>query len=994
MKRKLIFKLIAGSIVSTTIFSGMPLKAEGAWKQDGQGNYYYNEGNAYSAGWRRIDGNIYFFDNNGVMQRGWIKYSDSWYFFDNYGILKTGWINYNNNWYYSDSAGRMQTGIININGKTYYLNNNGVMQTKNMIINGQFYTIGSDGVIVGSRIPSPDKVFDMYGNCVQSNGDNNASLPPIQQLGMQEIKDQSETGGDYKAPTREYRITFRDRLGEEIDSKIVKEGNTVRTPEADSIDGYTFIEWNTKSDGSGKKYNEDEKVKATSDINLYAIYKKDEEVTSVSSITISGDREVQIGKEVQLTANIKPLNATDTKVKWSVINGTGEATIDKNGNVTGVKEGIITVRAEARDGSSKSAEYTMLVVEAKTLISSIVISSDNNEKEITTDGGTLQLKASINPDNASSKKLSWDIVDKDGNKTTKKATIDSNGLVTAIANTDPNDPIYAIATAKDGSGTTSNKYQITITGQSARVDNIMIDTNRRYVIIGDSKNDTLKLNAKSNTGSDVPAKWYVDDTTKAEIDEKTGVLKAISTGKVTVRAEYGGCVASIEVEVINPVTDIKIKAKDNNGQDAQLKIDTLEGSINLVAEVSADNKLDVTNKEVTWRIDEKDSRTTGKAIINKTTGKLTAVKNGTVVVVAKSSDVVGKEVSAVVDISNQKVLIDTVTVCDNLGNAIDDETINMYVGGTTTEAQVTITAKTENKEEGIEPTNKDIKWVPQSNGENIRIEKVDDKNDPNKIKITALKSGEVILRAEAVDGSGVVATKRINILKYVQNISFAQQQIYLTEGIDQSVILHAIVNDKDSSNPNLNWTVEKLGDNNGQDSSNNVLYISELESDKYIDRTGDTIIVKQKAHIQGIGVAKVTVTPADGSPKAHAVSQIVYVKPAPDSVTLVPRDSRDSINVGDKLEIKAQVNKSSDLGYITDERVKDPIQDVEWKVGETSDSGQVNYNIDPNTNSINIVGIKAGTVTIKATSKINPNKSHSIIIVVKDVPTNTDVSNS
>ena len=74
--------------------------------------------------------------------------------------------------------------------------------------------------------------------------------------------------------------------------------------------------------------------------------------------------------------------------------------------------------------------------------------------------------------------------------------------------------------------------------------------------------------------------------------------------------------------------------------------------------------------------------------------------------------------------------------------------------------------------------------------------------------------------------------------------------------------------------------------------------------------------------------------------------------------------------------------------------MKDPIQDVEWKVGETSDSGQVNYNIDQNTNSINIVGIKAGTVTIKATSKINPNKSHSIIIVVKDVPTNTDVSNS
>lgn len=995
MKRKFIFKLIAGSVVSTTLFAGVPVKVEGAWKQDSQGNYYYSEGNGYSSGWRNIDGSIYFFDNNGVMQRGWLNYNDSWYFLDNYGVLKTGWINYNNNYYYSDSAGRMQTGIISVNGNTYYLAENGVMQTKNMIIDGQFYTIGSNGVIVGSRVPSPDKVFDMYGNCIQSTGNNDSnSISPVEQLHMQEMKDESEIG-DYDAPTRKFKVTFRDYNGEEIESKTVKEGSSVRTLDADSVDGYNFIEWNTKSDGSGKGYDEDEKVKATSDINLYAIYKKQEEVTLVNSISISGEKEVQIGKEVQLTANIKPSNATSTKVNWTVINGTGEATIDNNGNITGVKAGSITVKAEAQDKSGKSAEYRMSVVEAKTLISSITISADNDANKITTDGGTLQLKAAINPENASNKELSWSIVDKDGNEVTKKASIDSNGLVKAIADTSEDNPIYAVASAKDGSGTSSNKYEITITGQSVKVDNITISSDRNYVVIGESDKNTLKLKAKNNAGGEVKAQWSIEgDSEAAVIDKETGVLKGLGKGKVKVKAEYGGRTATKEIEVINPVANIKIKAKDNDGKDTDLTIDSPEGSINLVAEVSAANGLDVTNDQVTWSIDESDPRTKGKATINKTTGKLTASKNGDVVVVAKSLDIIGYKVSAVVKIENQKILTDSITLQDKDGHDMNDDALTMYVGGATTEAQVIITAVAKTKEEGKTPTNKVVKWVAEPNDGNIRIEHDSNSDDPNRVKITVLKPGEITLRAVAQDGSGVAAEKKIKVLKYVQNVSFSQSEIYVTAGLEDSIVLLATVNDKDSSNPRLRWTIEKLHDDNEQQiDNNNVLYISELESDSYIDMSGDAIKVKQKAYIQGIGIAKVTATPVDGSPKARPVSQIVYVKPAPDSVTIESENSTDTIKVGDKLKINAHVNKSSSLGYVTDERLKDPIQDIEWKIGEAGDDGQVTYNIDENNQIVNIVGKKAGNVTIKATSKIDKSKSKSIVITVKDLPSGPIISN-
>ena len=74
MKRNLIVKLITGSVITTTLFTGIPFKAKGQWKVDGQGNYYFYEGTGYSSGWRNIDGKVYFFDDNGVMKKGWINY--------------------------------------------------------------------------------------------------------------------------------------------------------------------------------------------------------------------------------------------------------------------------------------------------------------------------------------------------------------------------------------------------------------------------------------------------------------------------------------------------------------------------------------------------------------------------------------------------------------------------------------------------------------------------------------------------------------------------------------------------------------------------------------------------------------------------------------------------------------------------------------------------------------------------------------------------------
>jgi hypothetical protein len=76
-------------------------------------------------------------------------------------------------------------------------------------------------------------------------------------------------------------------------------------------------------------------------------------------------------------------------------------------------------------------------------VTSIVVSSENSENKITDDNGTLQLKTSIFPENATNKTVTWSIQNGSG-----QATISSTGLVTAIAN----GTVTVTITATDGSG--------------------------------------------------------------------------------------------------------------------------------------------------------------------------------------------------------------------------------------------------------------------------------------------------------------------------------------------------------------------------------------------------------------------------------------------------------------------------------------------------------------------------------------------------------------
>jgi hypothetical protein len=72
---------------------------------------------------------------------------------------------------------------------------------------------------------------------------------------------------------------------------------------------------------------------------------------------------VTLGSTLQLYATVSPANATNNTVTWSVVDGTGTATISSDGLLTAVESGIVTVKATANDGSGIFGTLDIVIIE-------------------------------------------------------------------------------------------------------------------------------------------------------------------------------------------------------------------------------------------------------------------------------------------------------------------------------------------------------------------------------------------------------------------------------------------------------------------------------------------------------------------------------------------------------------------------------------------------------------------------------------------------------
>lgn len=188
----------------------------------------------------------------------------------------------------------------------------------------------------------------------------------------------------------------------------------------------------------------DKETANTIGLNVTVPAKEAPQVKKVTEVTIgSSSATVRLGKTLQMTYTVKPSDATDKSVTWSVTNGTDKATINSSGLLTPSKIGKVTVRATAKDGSGKYGTKDITITSASTiLVDYILVEGDDDETSVA-EGKTLKMIATVYPSNASNKSVTWSVQNGTGD-----AKISSTGVLTGVKEGN----VTVIAKAKDGSG--------------------------------------------------------------------------------------------------------------------------------------------------------------------------------------------------------------------------------------------------------------------------------------------------------------------------------------------------------------------------------------------------------------------------------------------------------------------------------------------------------------------------------------------------------------
>ena len=222
-----------------------------------------------------------------------------------------------------------------------------------------------------------------------------------------------------------------------------------------------------------------------------------------------------------------------------------------------------------------------------------------------TEGDEITLIATVKPDNATNKSITWMSSD-------KTVVTVTDGKVTAIHR----GSATITATTIDGGHTST--CSVTVAAKVFPVESITLDKSAAEMILGDEI--ILTATVKPDNATNKSIIWTSSDKSVATVTD--GKVTAVNGGTTTITAttEDGGLTAECEISVIVPVQDINLSHSN---------VKLVEGDeFTLSATVKPDN---ATNKSIIWTSSD-------KSVATVTDGKVTAVNGGTTTITATTED--------------------------------------------------------------------------------------------------------------------------------------------------------------------------------------------------------------------------------------------------------------------------------------------------------------------------------------------------------------------
>gem|GEM_PF-1078620 len=258
----------------------------------------------------------------------------------------------------------------------------------------------------------------------------------------------------------------------------------------------------------------------------------------------SHEEELFIGDEWELNAVVSPKNATNQAVKWTS-SEKSVASVDKEGRVKALKEGITIITCTTVDGGY--VDYCAVKV-SKNIVESEELRIDPANCQIGV-GKTMKLSFVITPEDTTDKKVKW----KSSN--TKIVTVDQKGRIKGIK---PGNAVIT-CTAQDGGGA-EGTCEVEV---CQMVTEITLDNSYLSMVVGDVATIVPTVRPKGATYGVV---WESADPTIAVVDKQSGRVTALKAGDTQIKAkaeDSSGVEAICVVHVRNPVAITNIQVSES-----------------------------------------------------------------------------------------------------------------------------------------------------------------------------------------------------------------------------------------------------------------------------------------------------------------------------------------------------------------------------------------------------------------------------------------------
>lgn len=232
-------------------------------------------------------------------------------------------------------------------------------------------------------------------------------------------------------------------------------------------------------------------------------------VLSASSFSIN------VGEQKQITAEVKPDDATDKTIVWSVVSGSEYATVDSNGLVYGVSEGTAIVAATS---NNITKACTVTVTNPVHEILPELVSVD--EKVNIVNGESKQLTATVLPQDATDKTVTWSVTTGDD-----VVSVDSTGLISTLK------VGSAVVEAKTVNGLTST-CNVSVVANEILPTSVTIDSTATLKV---NETVTLAATVLPDDATDKSVNWKViagDDC----VSVLNGVITGLKAGTAKVQA--------------------------------------------------------------------------------------------------------------------------------------------------------------------------------------------------------------------------------------------------------------------------------------------------------------------------------------------------------------------------------------------------------------------------------------------------------------------------